>query len=501
MNSNYETAELEQLLSLNAPLENVEARWQRKARQNNSNTNNNNNNNGNNGGDRFIPNKMNIDIGHFNLTKENSNPNPNAINNNSSTSTTSSSTSTTNNIESTLYKDTLANQLFESNSGDLESKILSFKSKAPVGNVSSSTNSLRVLYSQNQVGSTPTDQSLKKQFRQIPQQPERILDAPDIVDDYYLNLLDWSSQNVIAIPLGQTVYLWNATTSEIQRLFQVEQQDDYITSLQWTKDGNYLAVGTNSCAIQLWDVAHTKKVRELRGHAGRVGALAWNDYILSSGSSDTNIFNHDVRVQNHHVSTLSGHSQEVCGLKWSHDGGQLASGGNDNIINIWDINSENFETPAHTFEQHTAAVRALAWCPFQPNLLATGGGAADRTIRFWNTITGVCLNTVDTMSQVCSIQWSTTYRELVSSHGYSQNQLCVWKYPSMVKCAELTGHTSRALHTAISPDGETVVSASADETLRFWRVFEKENKLPTANRKSKEVSDGSMMRNINSLIR
>ena len=60
-------------------------------------------------------------------------------------------------------------------------------------------------------------------------------------------------------------------------------------------------------------------------------------------------------------------------------------------------------------------------------------------------------------------------KELVSSHGYSHNQLILWKYPSMVKVAELTGHTSRVLHMAQSPDGTTICSAAADETLRFWK--------------------------------
>ena len=82
---------------------------------------------------------------------------------------------------------------------------------------------------------------------------------------------------------------------------------------------------------------------------------------------------------------------------------------------------------------------------------------------------GACLNEVDTHSQVCALQWSMHDKELVSSHGYSHNQLILWKYPSMVKVAELTGHTSRVLHMAQSPDGTTVVSAAADETLRFWK--------------------------------
>ncbi len=35
--------------------------------------------------------------------------------------------------------------------------------------------------------------------------------------------------------------------------------------------------------------------------------------------------------------------------------------------------------------------------------------------------------------QVCALQWNTHEKEILSSHGFSQNQLCLWKYPSMVK--------------------------------------------------------------------
>ena len=74
-------------------------------------------------------------------------------------------------------------------------------------------------------------------------------------------------------------------------------------------------------------------------------------------------------------------------------------------------------------------------------------------------------------AQVCQLQWSRHEREILSAHGFSQNQLCLWKYPSMVKMGELSGHTSRVLHLTQSPDGTTLVSGAADETLRFWRIF------------------------------
>jgi cell division cycle protein 20 (cofactor of APC complex) len=164
---------------------------------------------------------------------------------------------------------------------------------------------------------------------------------------------------------------------------------------------------------------------------------------------------------------LQGHSQEVCGLRWSPDGTKLASGGNDNLVNIWAPTG----ALEHTLSQHTAAVKALAWCPWTPNLLATGGGTADRSIKFWNTTNGNLVNSVDAKSQVSSLLWNSENREIISAHGFSDNQLTIWKYPTMTKVTELTGHTERVLAMAMSPDGTTVVSAGGDETLRFWKCF------------------------------
>lgn len=364
------------------------------------------------------------------------------------------------------------------------SKILSYTNKAPAPSAHHHSK-LRVLYSANR----EMVRVRRKQFRHISSTPERILDAPDLIDDYYINVLSWSSQNVLAVGLGPCIYLWNASTGNISLLCEAEDEEDIVTSVKWMHDGNYLAVGTTSKDVQIWDVAHEKQVRSMKGHHARVGSLAWNNHLLSSGSRDSMIFNHDVRVANHIVHEYRGHQQEVCGLSWSPDGKQLASGGNDNMCCIWDMNQS---TPQHTFD-HKAAVKALAWCPFQANLLATGAGTADRRIQFFNTNTGALLNSVDTESQVCSLQWSPHSRELLSSHGFSQNQLTVWNYPSLTRIAELTGHTSRVLHTAVSPDGTMVCSAAADETLRFWKVWDGPSKKKQAH---PSASKRSMMRSI-----
>lgn len=63
-------------------------------------------------------------------------------------------------------------------------------------------------------------------------------------------------------------------------------------------------------------------------------------------------------------------------------------------------------------------------------------------------------------SQVCNLSWSKNVNELVSTHGYSQNQIIIWKYPAMSKLATLTGHTLRVLYLAVSPDGQTIVTGA-----------------------------------------
>lgn len=271
-------------------------------------------------------------------------------------------------------------------------------------------------------------------------------------------------------------------------LLRTAGAEDHATAVSWAPQGGpggVLAVGTANADLQLWDAERRKKVRSMGGHAARVGSLSWSPsgQLIASGSRDCAVFIHDVRVREHHVTTLAGHTQEVCGLAWSPEGTVLASGGNDNLLCLWDPSSAvRTAAPRAVLSQHRAAVKAISWCPWQRSLLATGGGTADQTIKTWNAASDTMLSSTDTGSQVCALLWNSHERELLSSHGFSKNELVLWSYPTMTKKRELTGHTARVLHLAGGPDGSTVCSAGADETLRFWRVFGE-------SKKGKEADD------------
>ena len=264
-------------------------------------------------GDRFIPQRsaMDFDVSNFELTR-----------------TSQGNTENTDVNASPAkeeYKKELAQTLMKT--AGATNKVLAFKSKAPKP-AEDHQNSLRVLYTQNrEAGNLP-----RKYSRHIPQAPERILDAPELLDDYYLNLLDWSSSNVLGVALGDSIYLWNANDGSIQQLMQTQGENTHVTSLSWIQQGNYMAVGTSDNKVQIWDVEKLKQVRSMSGHKARVSSLSWNGPTLSSGSRDSTIMHHDVRVPEHKIGCLKGHTQEVCGLKWSPSGNLLASGDRKSVV-------------------------------------------------------------------------------------------------------------------------------------------------------------------------
>lgn len=88
--------------------------------------------------------------------------------------------------------------------------------------------------------------------RKISKLPCKVLDAPALQDDYYLNLLDWSQQNILAVGLASTVYIWNANNSKVNKLCDLGITD-LTTSVSWSPKTSLLAIGTNSGEVQIWD--------------------------------------------------------------------------------------------------------------------------------------------------------------------------------------------------------------------------------------------------------
>jgi len=317
--------------------------------------------------------------------------------------------------------------------------------------------------------------------------PYQILRLPNIKDDYYQSILDWSISNIIVVSLRDGIFTYNGDTTQTVALTNPkEAQKEPVQSLAWGK-GDYnslLAEGLVSGSLRVRDTGKNKiiyTVEDCHSPCHRIGSCSWHpkSALIATGSKDKTIAITDIRTKEP-VMYAFGHEQEVCGVKWDLDGTLLASGGNDNQLIVWD--SRALSRPLVQFREHKAAIKAIAWSPHRRGRLVSGGGTADKHLRFWDTKTLSCIGKIDTGSQVCNVAWSANIDEIVSTHGFSQNQIVVWdtSYSTSssvpvsrpaTPLATLRGHKSRVLHLAVSPDGRSIATAAGDQTLRFWNVF------------------------------
>ena len=160
------------------------------------------------------------------------------------------------------------------------------------------------------------------------------------------------------------------------------------------------------------------------------------------------------------------HLQEICGCAINPlNRNIIATGGNDNLLVITDI---RLDRPVLNLTAHKAAIRGLAWDTRRANFLYTGGGSNDRKLKMWNINSKTLERSVYTGSQICEVLYFDDIDEVITAHGFSSNNICVWTGNGLEKIAELSGHSKRVVHCVKTHNANQILSGSSDQSLRFW---------------------------------
>ena len=162
----------------------------------------------------------------------------------------------------------------------------------------------------------------------------------------------------------------------------------------------------------------------------------------------------------------------------------------------------------------------MAWCPWKPDLLATGSTAPEGKIRIWSTTSisahsPTPIQTIPLNTSVYSLQWSPHCKELLSTHGSSflppaiprryssltsgdttrrdrhslnqkptftntplTNSIIVHEWPSGKRLMTLTNaHSSSVTDSCLGPTGESIFTVCPqEEAIKSWKVW---NRRPT----------------------
>jgi cell division cycle 20-like protein 1 (cofactor of APC complex) len=341
---------------------------------------------------------------------------------------------------------------------------------------------LRILkFSKNSEAKQPRNENLrgcpgmsmiKEPVGEAIRAPDRSVEAPDLEDDFYINILDWSQKNVIAVSLASNVHLWDFTTGKKTVMLRCSDNDNEgVSCLKWSPDGANLLVGNENGVCQVFDPHSLTQVASLRNQDSRVGIAAWIDKnLFFTGSRAGQLTFHDLRTQKQNEMTIDAHFQEICGMDYCGMTGWLATGSNDNSIRIWDIRMT--QTVKH-LSQHKAAVKALAWNKHDRGVLLSGGGNKDKTLKMYSVLKDCLLRDQHFESQITGIVCSPISEQFVTTHGFLENDIRSWNlHDSSQPTAIFEGHVNRVIYYTLSPDGTHLLTGSGDETLKFWHVFE-----------------------------
>lgn len=299
----------------------------------------------------------------------------------------------------------------------------------------------------------------------------RILDAPNLVNNYYFDSLCWGS--LLYVGLGHDLYACNPLNKKVVKIDAASTANSLVCSLAFNKE--LLARAGDDKTLQIIDLESYKEVTCYRNLTARYRQLKSDQQSGFFVIESSRLAHYDLRTAQ--PSMYFEHSgPNLVGLAFNENTRSLAVN-HESTLCLYDI--RNFNQPLWSVERNNAFTKAIAFSP-DNNRLVTGGGLYNTTIQLWSTSSGLNLNSAVSGSQVCGLHW-VDKELIVSHHGLAnarfqsvmQNVVACWTVKNNFIEIEAMSeqHTGRVVFSAQNPkDSSEFAVCEAGETLSFWSV-------------------------------
>lgn len=235
------------------------------------------------------------------------------------------------------------------------------------------------------------------------------------------------------LPLGRIIDLRKKIFAEVKRFSNLGSQigdERPISQVRFSPNSKFLATGSWSGTVKIWNVPACTTSRVLCGHGDRVGGVAWHPQAtLTQGDGLVN----------------------------------LASGAGDMSVNLWSLNSD---APLSVLKGHADRVCRVA---FHPSGNYVASASFDTTWRLWDVTTSTELLLQEGHSkEVYSVEFQDD-GSLVASGGLDAIGR-VWDLRTGRTAMVLDGHVQAIFGIAFSPNGYQIATGAGDDTIRIWDI-------------------------------
>jgi len=233
-------------------------------------------------------------------------------------------------------------------------------------------------------------------------------------------------------------------------------------SITFSPDGRQLLLGS-----KLWTSTLSQKLKDFddgRGYAGSAVFSPDGQLVATSDPRGTVVVWDS--VSGALITTLSGHRDPVNACAFSPDGEFLLSAAGARIreresgLILWKTGT--WEELGH-LQGHSGGVE---FCAFSPEGDVVASASADGSLKFWRT----ALVNPPSEEEIPDFAYKGCFSPAAESLlcGYRNDGLILRDVVTGEVRGSFTGHHSGVYDCVFSPQGDRVLSASADDTMRLW---------------------------------